>query len=203
MYNKWKNTAYILHALTEKYSEKKQTPETEVHQEILLRSMKLLEGAAPEAAELIQPMVKVMLPYTVLPDDKDDRENGAGRHYYCACNTDGKTVQPLGGYYRNGKTVTLLQKLDGWYKVKVDGQIGYMMAKYLKVGNEVVSGTATVYNPNGNSYVNFRSGASLNASVISTVPVGTKITVLSKGTDWTKTEIDGVTGYISTWFLKF
>ena len=107
------------------------------------------------------------------------------------------------GYYRNGKTVTLLQKLDGWYKVKVDGQVGYMMAKYLKVGNEVASGTATVYNPNGNSYVNFRSGASLNASVISTVPVGTKITVLSKGTDWTKTEIDGVTGYISTWFLKF
>jgi len=107
------------------------------------------------------------------------------------------------GYYRNGKTVTLLAKLDGWYKVKVDGQVGYMMAKYLKVGNEVASGTATVYNPNGNSYVNFRSAASLNASVLSTVPVGTKITVLSKGTDWTKTEIDGVTGYISTWFLKF
>ena len=107
------------------------------------------------------------------------------------------------GYYRNGKSVTLLAKLDGWYKVKVDGQVGYMMAKYLKVGNEVTSGTATVYNPNGNSYVNFRSAASLNASVLSTVPVGTKITVLSKGTDWTKTEIDGVTGYISTWFLKF
>lgn len=107
------------------------------------------------------------------------------------------------GYYRNGKSVTLLAKLNGWYKVKVDGQVGYMMAKYLKVGNEVTSGTATVYNPNGNSYVNFRSAASLNASVLSTVPVGTKITVLSKGTDWTKTEIDGVTGYISTWFLKF
>jgi hypothetical protein len=103
MYNKWKNTAYILHALTEKYSEKKQTPQTEIHQEILLRSMKLLEGAAPEATELIQPMVKIMLPYTVLPDDKDDRENGAGRHYYCACNTDGRPFSPVGGYYRNGK----------------------------------------------------------------------------------------------------
>jgi len=107
------------------------------------------------------------------------------------------------GYYRNGKTVTLLEKLDGWYKVKVDGQIGYMMAKYLSVGSSAVSGSATVYNPNGNSYVNFRSGASLNAAVISTVPVGTTIKVLDKGTDWTKTEIDGVTGYISTWFLKF
>ena len=43
----------------------------------------------------------------------------------------------------------------------------------------------------------------LNASVIKTIPVGTKIDIISKGTDWTKTMIDGVTGYISTWFLKF
>jgi len=107
------------------------------------------------------------------------------------------------GYYRNGKTVTLLKKLDGWYKVKVDGQTGYMMAKYLKVTDEVSSGTATVYNPDGNSYVNFRKSASLNSTVLAHVPVGTKIEVIEKGTDWTKTEIDGVTGYISTWFLKF
>ena len=107
------------------------------------------------------------------------------------------------GYYRNGKTVTLLTKLNGWYKVKVDGQTGYMMAKYLKVTDKISSGTATVYNPNGNSYVNFRSGASLNSAVLAHVPVGTKIKVLDKGTDWTKTEIDGVVGYVSTWFLKF
>ena len=107
------------------------------------------------------------------------------------------------GYYRNGKSVTLLEKLDGWYKVRVDGQTGYMMAKFLDVRGAVTGGTATVYNPNGNSYVNFRSGASLNASVITTVPVGTQINVIEKTTDWTKTEINGQTGYISTWFLKF
>ena len=107
------------------------------------------------------------------------------------------------GYYRNGKTVTLLQKLDGWYKVQVDGKTGYMMARYLKVNGAAVSGKATVVNPNGNSYVNFRKGPSLSAGVIRTVPVGTQINVLEKTTDWTKTEIDGVTGYISTWFLKF
>ena len=107
------------------------------------------------------------------------------------------------GYYRNGKVVTLLEKLDGWYKVRVDGQTGYMMAKYLKVTSSISGGTATVYNPNGNSYVNFRSRPSLSASVISTVPVGTTIKVLEKTTDWTMTEINGVIGYISTWFLKF
>ena len=107
------------------------------------------------------------------------------------------------GYYRNGKTVTLLAKLDGWYKVKVDGQTGYMMAKFLKVTDEVSSGTARVFNPNGNSFVNFRSGASLNAGVMGTVPVGTTVTVLEKGTDWTKVEHNGRIGYISSWFLKF
>lgn len=107
------------------------------------------------------------------------------------------------GYYRNGKQVKLLAKLDGWYKVSVDGKTGYMMAKYLKVSSAITSGTATVVNPNGNSYVNFRSRASLNASILRTVPVGTTIKVLEKTTDWTKAEIDGTVGYISTWFLKF
>ncbi len=106
------------------------------------------------------------------------------------------------GYYKNGKTITLLKKLDGWYKVSVDGKTGYMMAKFLNV-TDAVSGTAIVYNPNGNSFVNFRSAGSLNADVISTIPVGTTIKVIEKTTDWTKAEVNGVTGYISTWFLKF
>lgn len=107
------------------------------------------------------------------------------------------------GYYRNGKTVTLLARQGDWYKVSVDGKTGFMMAKYLKVTSEVVSGTARVFNANGGSYVNFRSRASLSASVIGTVPVGTTVKVLEKTTDWTKVEVNGQTGYISTWFLKF
>ncbi|MFQ9448612.1 MAG: SH3 domain-containing protein [Christensenellales bacterium] len=63
------------------------------------------------------------------------------------------------GYYRNGKTVTLLARQGDWYKVGVDGKTGFMMAKYLKVTSEVVSGTARVFNANGGSYVNFRSRA--------------------------------------------
>ena len=104
---------------------------------------------------------------------------------------------------KNVAVAVLDDTLDGWYKVSVDGKTGYMMAQYLKVTADVVSGTATVINPNGNSYVNFRSGASLNAGVLRTVPVGTTINVLEKTTDWTKAEIDGQVGYISTWFLRF
>lgn len=107
------------------------------------------------------------------------------------------------GSYPRGTQVTVLSTDGAWSKVSVDGKTGYMMAQYLKVTADVVSGTATVINPNGNSYVNFRSGASLNAGVLRTVPVGTTINVLEKTTDWTKAEIDGQVGYISTWFLRF
>ena len=114
----------------------------------------------------------------------------------------GTDTEILTTAYRNDYVVILESEGD-WYKVSVDGKTGFMMAKYLKVTSEVVSGTARVFNANGGSYVNFRSRASLSASVIGTVPIGTTVKVLEKTTDWTKVEVNGQTGYISTWFLKF
>lgn len=110
------------------------------------------------------------------------------------------------GYYRNGVKVTILKSGTTWHKVQVeDGKIGYMMAKYLKVTDQTASAspyTAKTFNANGGSYVNFRKTASLSGSVISKVPVGTEVTVVEHGADWCKVTVDGVTGYISTWFLK-
>ena len=109
-------------------------------------------------------------------------------------------------YYRNGVKVTILESGSTWYKVQVeDGKIGYMMAKFLKVTDETAAPqpyTATLFNANGGSYVNFRQGPSLSSGIIRTIPVGTKVTVLEHGTDWCKVDFDGVTGYISTWFMK-
>ncbi|MBQ8311784.1 MAG: SH3 domain-containing protein [Clostridia bacterium] len=109
-------------------------------------------------------------------------------------------------YYRNGVKVTILKSGSTWHKVQVeDGKIGYMMAKFLKVTDETGETqpyTATLINVNGGKIVNFRSGPSLSASIIRTVPVGTQITVLEHGTDWCKVDVEGETGYISTWFMK-
>ena len=109
-------------------------------------------------------------------------------------------------YYRNGVKVTILEEGKTWHKVQVeDGRIGYMMAKFLKVTDETGSVkpyTATLINVNGGKIVNFRTGPSLNSKIIRTVPVGTQVTVLEHGTDWCKVDVDGETGYISTWFMK-
>lgn len=105
------------------------------------------------------------------------------------------------GQYRNGQTVVILSSSNGWYKVQVDGKTGYMMAKYVKITSSSTS--ATLKNPNGTGIVNFRKGPSLNATVLGTYKVGTKITVLEKGTDWSKVQIGDQVGYVSSWFINF
>ena len=110
-------------------------------------------------------------------------------------------------YYRNGVKVTILSSGSTWHKVQVeDGKIGYMMAKYLKVTDETAQAQpfeAKVVNVNGGSYVNFRKAASLSAGIIDRIDVGSTVTVTEHGTDWCKVTIDGVEGYMSTWFLRW
>ena len=109
-------------------------------------------------------------------------------------------------YYRNGDRVTILKSGSTWHKVQTeDGRIGYMMARYLKEdgGSSIVLPyQARTFNVNGGSYVNFRSGASLNSGILARVPVGTAVTVLEHGTDWCRVQIGTQEGYMSTWFLK-
>lgn len=108
-------------------------------------------------------------------------------------------------YFRNGAKVTILKSGSTWHKVQTeDGQVGYMMARYLKVTDETATikpYTARLVNVNGGKIVNFRSGPSLNAKIIDRIAVGTEVTVVEHGTDWCKVDVNGQEGYISTWFM--
>lgn len=43
--------------------------------------------------------------------------------------------------------------------------------------------------------LNFRKAPNLNAEIITTIPVGTAVTVLAEENGWLKYEVDGVEGY--------
>jgi uncharacterized protein YgiM (DUF1202 family) len=105
------------------------------------------------------------------------------------------------GRYKNFTPVSVLSGGDTWCKVQVGDKTGYMMKTYLKMTAEPFS--ASLGNPNGGSVVNFRSGPSWSASVVNKLSVGTGVTVLDKGTDWTLVSVNGATGYVSTWFLVY
>lgn len=102
----------------------------------------------------------------------------------------------------------MLKRGNGWHYVSVNGKEGYMSSKFLSAYNvsytkPVKSFTATLKNINGGSVVNFRLYPGMKTKIIGVYPVGTKVTVLEMGDNWSKVEIDGKTGYVSTYFLKY
>lgn len=110
-----------------------------------------------------------------------------------------------------GTAVCVLQSGSAWHKVSVGKLSGYMASAYLKAEKESAAPApaaqdktkATVRNINGGCYVNFRLNPGMKTTILKRIPVGTQVTVLEKGENWCKVEIDGKQGYMSTYMLKF
>ena len=106
--------------------------------------------------------------------------------------------------------VTVTQRGKQWHRVQVGDQTGYMAARYLAAKMAPAYTTplsapvqATLKNINGGSVVNFRLYPGMKTKIIRAYPVGTPVTVLEKGVNWCKVEIEGQLGYVSTYMLKF
>ncbi|MBE5787793.1 MAG: hypothetical protein E7324_09690 [Clostridiales bacterium] len=56
---------------------------------------------------------------------------------------------------------------------------------------------------NGGSVVNFRLYPGMKTKILKTVPVGTQVTVIEMGENWSKVILNGQEGYVSTYFLKY
>ena len=106
--------------------------------------------------------------------------------------------------YYTGTQVQILGSSGGWYKVQTpDGRTGYMYGNYLRMGGSVPSeGTAYVTSYNGYG-VRLRTGPGTSYSNIRTYAVGTPVTVLERGTYWSRISIVGTVGYMMIQFLHF
>lgn len=105
--------------------------------------------------------------------------------------------------------VNIIQAGDAWHKVKVGELSGYMSSAYLSSKQAAAVPApkpvccAVLKNINGGCYVNFRKAPGMKTKIIKAYPVGTAVNVLEKGALWSKVEIDGQQGYVSTYMLKF
>ncbi len=83
------------------------------------------------------------------------------------------------------------------------GLSGYVMTKYITLHNTGgADSMRMVYHPTG-SWVNLRSVPQMGtANVVTRIPHGTWVTVLSPGPDWCKVQYNGYTGYMMTYFLQ-
>ncbi|MBL5846670.1 SH3 domain-containing protein [Bacillus sporothermodurans] len=124
--------------------------------------------------------------------------------------TSGSIVAKL----KKGIEVTVLSESNGWSKIKVYDQIGYVKSELLSAtkpisnnndqGNQnggVATGTIMYVNVDAGTNLNMRSSASTNGTIIAKLTRGTAVTFLSESNGWAKITANGKTGYVSAKFL--
>ncbi|MBQ2928588.1 MAG: SH3 domain-containing protein [Clostridia bacterium] len=128
--------------------------------------------------------------------------------------------------FRNGSFVMVIQQGRDWWKVAADGYVGFMDADFLQDGivrnagastggsssggstgdaggNSYGDGYAVVNNPGANQKLFLRKAASKSSKALGQFGNGTYVTVLEQGNTWCKVQVNGITGYMMTEFLKF
>lgn len=128
--------------------------------------------------------------------------------------------------FKNGTYVMIIQQGDDWWKVAVDGYVGFMDSSFLKdgivrnvgtssggsssgsstgstSGSTSKDGYAVVNNPGANQKLFLRQAASKSSKALGKYGNGTYVTVLEQGNTWCKVKVNGTTGYMMTEFLKF
>jgi len=115
-----------------------------------------------------------------------------------------------------GKTVEILEKSNGWYKVRVSSSVvGWGSAKYISTSgssegtssqnNSTSSGTTISGNGkvNVSSRLNVRSGAGTNYSLVGKANNGDVVKLLEQSNGWYKIKLsNGVTGWASSQYIS-
>ena len=104
------------------------------------------------------------------------------------------------GTLSNGTTVKITgrDKTTGWYQINFNGKTGYVSDYYIEIVTET-SSTTTYKKTTDN--LNMRSGPSTSYSVITKIPAGTSVKVISSSNGWDYVEYDGQKGYCSNSYL--
>lgn len=118
------------------------------------------------------------------------------------------------GTLKNGDSVNIVEQNGDWSKISYGTSYGYVYSKYILNNNvnsvppqnnttpAAVEKLGTINLKNQSSCLNMRSEASLNSSVIGTLPHGTKVTILESTNGWLKISANSKTGYVYESYVK-
>lgn len=108
--------------------------------------------------------------------------------------------------FKPGTAVKLLVRGADWHKVSVNGQEGYMNARYLTAsttsGSTSASKTGVVANPGVNQVLLLRETASTDARVLGYFGNGTQVTITGEEGDFYKVTVGGKKGFMMKKFIK-
>lgn len=105
------------------------------------------------------------------------------------------------GVLDTGVKVTYISESGNWTKVQYNSKTGYICSDYLKKESSTSTTTKTMY-VTASAGLNLRKGPSTSYAVIKTLSKGTEVTVVSSSNGWSKVNVGGVSGYVSSDYLS-
>ncbi|MEB6548653.1 SH3 domain-containing protein [Heyndrickxia sporothermodurans] len=134
----------------------------------------------------------------------------SGISMYASPSTNASVIVNIG----KGVAVLVYSESNGWSKIKVYDQIGYVKSELLSAtkpisnnndqGNQngdVATGTIMYVNVDAGTNLNMRSSASTTGTIIAKLTRGTAVTFLSESNGWAKITANGKIGFVSAKFL--
>lgn len=109
----------------------------------------------------------------------------------------------------SGAQVTLLESLDGWYRMETGGKTGYVASQYISLTRaqtpavstppaaETTRATGTV----SASTLNVRSGPGSSYGKIGTLSSGKQVEILETQNNWHLIDFNGKNGYVSSQYV--
>ena len=154
------------------------------------------------ATLLVAVMLLSMLPAASMAATQYATVVGGWLRLRSAANFNADTITS----YYTGTVVEILGSTGGWYRVETpDGRVGYMYGQYLELNkgssHSSGSGSAYIYSHNGQG-VRLRVGPGTGYRVIGTFNPGTPVTILERGSTWSRVSINGTVGYMMTQYLS-
>ena len=111
-------------------------------------------------------------------------------------------------HLKNGQEVEICGEVGSWYKINIDGKIGYVSKEYIErsnsninnAGENSASGTGHVVNVS--SSLNIRQSASTSSAIVGTLKNGQSFNIIGKSGGWYHIQVNGVTGYVSGEYVQ-
>ncbi|MGL4848668.1 MAG: SH3 domain-containing protein, partial [Clostridium sp.] len=116
------------------------------------------------------------------------------------------TNTPVVGYLKNGDIVNILGKSNNFYKISVNGTIGYVYSDYIEnlnknnSNNNSEAKVGTIINIESN--LRFRSAPTVDSNVLGYFIDGQKVNIIGQANGWTKVSYEGQVGYIDSDYVN-
>ncbi|HOP11999.1 MAG TPA: SH3 domain-containing protein [Oscillospiraceae bacterium] len=104
------------------------------------------------------------------------------------------TGAPIVGKLLNGEQVSILGSSNGWYRISYNGETAWVSGQYITVSSgQTQTGTVNV---SSTSYLNVRSAASTQATIVGKLSKGEQVTILGESDGWYQISYNGEIAWV-------